>query len=69
MSFGPQLANIFIKGEAMSKYWSDRLQVPGDLVRSEPEMKELAQQVSQLAASAQAPQAAPMMPTEEMPLG
>ena len=69
VSFGPQLANIFIKGEAMSKYWSDRLQVPGDLVRSEPEMKELAQQVSQLAASAQAPQAAPMMPTEEMPLG
>lgn len=52
-SFGPQLANIFIKGEEMSGYWAERLQVPGKLVRSKPELKEIAQQVSQMAAQAQ----------------
>lgn len=66
--FGPQLANIFIKGEDMSKYWAEKLQVPGALVRSEPEMKQLAAQVSQMAASAQQPQAAPM-PQEGAPVG
>jgi hypothetical protein len=58
--FGPQLANVFIKGEAMSKYWADKLQVPGDLVRTEPEMAQLAQQIAQMSAAAEAPQAAPM---------
>lgn len=65
-SFGPQLANIFIKGEDMSAYWADKLQVPGALVRTKADMEKLAQQVAQLAASAQ--QQAPM-PQGEAPLG
>lgn len=66
-SFGPQLANIFIKGEEMSGYWAEKLEVPGKLVRSAPEMQQLAMQVSQLAASGQG-EAAPM-PGQEAPIG
>lgn len=62
--FGPQLANVFVKGEDMSAYWAEKLQVPGALVRSKPEMAQIAQQVAQLAASAQQPQAAPMPTTQ-----
>lgn len=39
--FGPQLANIFIKGEAASEYVADKLQVPKELVRTEKEMQQL----------------------------
>jgi hypothetical protein len=66
-SFGPQLANVFIKGEEMSAYWSEKLQVPGALVRSKPEMAQLAQQIAQLAQQAEAP-ADPAM-QQEIPLG
>lgn len=65
-SFGPQLANIFIKGEEMSGYWAERLQVPGKLVRSKPELKDIAKQVSQMAAQAEASQA-PALPGMEAP--
>lgn len=64
--FGPQLANVFIKGEDMSAYWAEKLQVPGVLVRSKPEMQQIVQQISQMAAAAQQ-QGAP--PTGETPLG
>lgn len=67
--FGPQLANVFIKGEDMSKYWAEKLQVPGALVRSKPEMEALAQQIAQLAAQAQQPEMAPMPQQGAAPLG
>lgn len=57
--FGPQLANVFIKGEEMSGYWAEKLQVPGKLVRTQPEMKDMISKISQLAQSAQQPQAEP----------
>ena len=57
--FGPQLANVFIKGEEMSSYWAEKLQVPGKLVRSAPEMKDMIAKISQMAQSAQQPQAEP----------
>lgn len=50
--FGPQLANIFIKGEDVSKYVGDKLQVPGNLVRNKQEMAEAMQQMMQLANAA-----------------
>lgn len=56
--FGPQLANVFIKGEKMSGYWAEKLQVPGALVRSEPEMKQIIEAISQQAQAAQAQQPA-----------
>lgn len=63
--FGPQLANVFIKGEDMSAYWAEKLQVPAKLVRSKPEMEQLAQQIAQMASSAQG--ADPMAPMMEQP--
>jgi len=61
--FGPQLANVFIKGEDMSAYWAEKLQVPNRLVRSKPEMEQMIQQISQMAATAEAP----AMPGMEQP--
>jgi hypothetical protein len=52
-SFGPQLANVFIKGEDMSAYWGEKLQVPGGLVRTKPEMAQIIQAIAQQAAAAQ----------------
>jgi hypothetical protein len=52
-SFGPQLANVFIKGEDMSAYWGEKLQVPGDLVRTKPEMAKIIEAIAQQAAAAQ----------------
>lgn len=62
--FGPQLANVFIKGESMSAYWAEKLQVPGALVRSDAEMKKIIKAISQQAqaAQAQAPVAEPGAP-------
>jgi hypothetical protein len=58
-SFGPQLANVFIKGEDMSAYWGEKLQVPGDLVRTKPEMAKIIEAIAQQAAAAQAQQVDP----------
>ena len=68
-SFGPQLANLFIKGEEMSGYWAERLQVPGALVRSKVDMEQIAQQMSQMAAQAQGQPADPAAAAPEMPVG
>lgn len=66
--FGPQLANVFIKGEEMSAYWGEKLQVPGRLVRSKPEMSQLLQQLQGMAQQASAPpEGQPAMP--EIPVG
>lgn len=61
--FGPQLANVFIKGEDMSAYWAEKLQVPAKLVRSKPEMEQIVQQISQMASAADMP----AMPGMEQP--
>jgi len=50
--FGPQLANVFMKGEDIAGYVADKLQVPKDLVRSKPEMQQMIQAVQQMAAQA-----------------
>lgn len=66
--FGPQLANVFIKGEEMSAYWGEKLQVPGRLVRSKPEMQQMMQALQGMAQQAQAaPEGQPQMP--EIPVG
>lgn len=66
--FGPQLANVFIKGEEMSAYWGEKLQVPAKLVRSKPEMQQMMGALQQLAQSA-APQQQNPMEGMETPLG
>lgn len=65
--FGPQLANVFIKGEEMSAYWGEKLQVPGRLVRTKPEMQQLMQAIQGMAQQAQSPDM-PAQP-ETPPLG
>lgn len=52
-SFGPQMTNIFLKGEDILPYVAEKLQVPGNLVRNKIEMQKMIEQVQQLAASAQ----------------
>jgi hypothetical protein len=54
--FGPQLANVFIKGEDVSEYVAKKLQVPMELVRSKPEMQQMMQAIAQMSAMAQGPQ-------------
>ena len=46
--FGPQLANIFIKGEDASAYVADKLQVPKDLVRTKEEMQAAIKQFAEM---------------------
>jgi hypothetical protein len=46
--FGPQLANIFIKGEEASAYVADKLMVPDKLLRGKDEMNQMIQQISQM---------------------
>lgn len=45
--FGPQLVNLFVKGEEVAVYSADKMQIPSKLVRSQTEMQGLAQLVSQ----------------------
>lgn len=47
--FGPQLANVFLKGEDISAYVGGKLQVPAQLVRSKEEMQAAMQQMMQMA--------------------
>ena len=47
-NFGPQLVNLFIKGEDVTPYVGEKLGVPSRLIRQKQEIVGFAQQVSQL---------------------
>lgn len=47
-NFGPQMVNLFIKGEDVTPYVGDKLGVPSRLVRKTPEIKGFVDQVSQM---------------------
>jgi len=49
-SFGPQMVNLFIKGEDVTPYVGDKLGVPKKFSRKAEEMKGLGQQIGQLSA-------------------
>lgn len=46
--FGPQMVNLFVKGDEATKYLAAKFGVPESLVRSEQERAELAQQIAQM---------------------
>ena len=50
--FGPQLANLFLKGEDIAAYVSKKLNVPEKFVRSQAEMQQAVQMMQQYAQSA-----------------
>lgn len=69
--FGPQLVNVFVKGEEVAPYVANKLNVPAKLSRSAAELKGLVQQVSQQGGqvpgmTGEAPQMPGGMP-QEMP--
>jgi uncharacterized protein with PIN domain len=66
--FGPQLANVFLKGEDIAAYVADKLQAPGKLVRTKPEMEEIIKGIAQMASAAQMP-ADPMAQQGAPPVG
>jgi hypothetical protein len=50
-NFGPQMVNLFIKGEDVTPYVGDKLGVPSRFVRKAAEIKGFAEQVSQMGQS------------------
>ena len=46
--FGPQMVNLFVKGDETTKYLATKFGVPDSLVRNEAERAELAQNISQM---------------------
>lgn len=46
--FGPQMVNLFVKGDEATKYLAAKFGVPESLVRNETERAELAEQISQM---------------------
>ena len=47
-NFGPQMANLFLKGEEITPYIGDKLGVPGKFSRKPQEIQGFAEQVGQL---------------------
>lgn len=50
--FGPQLLNIFIKGEEVTDYIAKKMQIPPQLVRKKPEIATLIEKISGMAGMA-----------------
>jgi hypothetical protein len=46
--FGPQMVNLFVKGDETTKYLANKFGVPDSLVRNEAERAELAQNIAQM---------------------
>lgn len=46
--FGPQMVNLFVKGDEATKYLAGKFGVPESLVRDEAERAELTQQIAQM---------------------
>ena len=51
--FGPQMVNLFVKGDEATKYLAAKFGVPDSLVRNEAERAELAQNISQMGQAGQ----------------
>lgn len=62
--FGPEMANILIKGERVSTYVGDKLQVPEDLIRSEEEAQQKMKEFAEFMQQQQQAQAAPPAPDQ-----
>ena len=55
--FGPQMLNVFIKGEDTAQYIASKMGVPQTLIRDETERAELMQALQQLEQQAQVQEA------------
>jgi hypothetical protein len=54
--FGPQATNLYVKGEEVSAYMAEKLQVPNKLARTKVEQGEFVKQLSQMADTAMSPE-------------
>ena len=46
--FGPQMVNLYVKGDETTQYLADKFGVPDSLIRNEAERAELAQNIAQM---------------------
>ena len=46
--FGPQMVNLYVKGDLTTQYLADKFGVPDSLIRNEAERAELAQNIAQM---------------------
>lgn len=46
--FGPQMVNLYVKGDVTTKYLADKFGVPESLIRNEMEREQLAGQIAQM---------------------